>query len=120
MILQVTIDYIFKVQHAYNLTLLKFIMLSLLTFIISGALLGPYPFIWLLLYPLIIFIVVVINEGQKYNKKYRSTIILTGIICIMLLSVTFVVKKIEFNGLTNEQLIEKYQGTAARMYLEKN
>jgi hypothetical protein len=103
-----------------SLTIIKFVILIFLSFIISGALLGPYPFIWLLIYPLIIFIVVVINEGQKYSKRYRSTIMLTGIIGIMLLSVTFVVKKIEFNGLTNEQLIEKYRGTAARMYLKKN
>jgi hypothetical protein len=120
MILQIRIDYIFKVHHTYKLTVLKFVMLFFLSFIISGALLGPYPFIWLLMYPLIIFINVVINEGQKYNTKYRSKIILTGIICIILLSVSFAAKKIEISGLTNEQLIEKYDGTAVEKFILKN
>jgi hypothetical protein len=119
-ILQITIDKTFKVHHSYNLTIIKFIILIFLSFFISGALLGPYPFIWLLIYPLIIFIVVVINKGQKYNKKYRSKIILTGIICILLLSISLVIKKIEFSGLTNEQLIEKYQRTAVENFIKKN
>ncbi len=120
MIIQVTTDHTFKVKHTFNLTFLRFLGLSFLTFIISGALLGPFPFIWFLLYPLMIFFEVASNREQKYSKKYRRTILITGMVCLVLLSVTFVFKKIEFYGLTQEQLIDKYHGTAARMYLEKN
>ena len=117
MIIQVATDHIFKVKHSFNLTLLRFLILSLLTFIISGALLGPFPFIWFLLYPLMIFFEVASNREQKYSKKYRRTILITGMVCLVMLSVTFVIKKIEFYGLTQEQLIEKYQGTAGILLL---
>ena len=39
MIIQVTTDHTFKVKHAFNLTFLRFLGLSFLTFIIAGALL---------------------------------------------------------------------------------
>lgn len=84
-----SLDSIFKIENNLKLSVFKFIILLFVTFIVAAALLGPIPFIWLLIYPLIKFTVVVINKRKKFNKKYKLITVATGVILVLTLSASY-------------------------------